>query len=387
MGKPAAVIGSMHICPKVTSKVPHVGGPVVDGSPNVTIGGLPAARRGDKLICVGPPDTIKSGSGSVFINGKPAARMGDSTNHGGTITIGNGSVTIGDRYRPPKKSPPKTFEEAKQRLKEAKPYVDAARKNGATLPGTPYTTADKKQIVGKGLEEPLLFRVTETRFTNDSDYIGYKPPEIQTAKYWTTTFTQAEHGDSDPEAICHAVGVNFDPEAEYSILLIDHQKAEALGDMKSFIPTYGAMSELTASELSNEFGESEELVELCLTPEFSQYYEKVIHSSNTEGVDISKPKEFSEYCQELEFTPTQAKTLAVRHQIAQRLGANEHFLGNGLTKDTSVDNQTTPFGEINEECDYGLCEVFTWDKNPHTLGTLQKAGAIDRVKLGKGRKK
>lgn len=45
MGKPVAVIGSMHVCPKVTAKVPHVGGPVVGGSPNVKIGGLPAARK------------------------------------------------------------------------------------------------------------------------------------------------------------------------------------------------------------------------------------------------------------------------------------------------------------------------------------------------------
>ncbi|GAJ73333.1 hypothetical protein JCM18904_4215 [Vibrio sp. JCM 18904] len=78
MGKPAATITSMHICPpKVTAKVPHVGGPVVVGSPNVKIGGLPAARKGgDRLVCVGPPDSISQGSSSVFINGKPAARMG-----------------------------------------------------------------------------------------------------------------------------------------------------------------------------------------------------------------------------------------------------------------------------------------------------------------------
>ncbi|EGX7689418.1 TPA: type VI secretion protein [Vibrio parahaemolyticus] len=96
MGKPAALIGSMHVCPKVTAKVPHVGGPVVGGSPNVKIGGLPAARKGDKLVCVGPPDTVSEGSSSVFINGKPAARMGDGTAHGGKIVIGNPTVTIGD---------------------------------------------------------------------------------------------------------------------------------------------------------------------------------------------------------------------------------------------------------------------------------------------------
>lgn len=70
MGKPAAILGSFHLCPKKTGKIPHVGGPVVVGSPNVTIGGIPAARQGDKLICIGPPDSISAGSSSVTINGK-----------------------------------------------------------------------------------------------------------------------------------------------------------------------------------------------------------------------------------------------------------------------------------------------------------------------------
>ena len=95
MGKPAATISHFHVCPKTTGQVPHVGGPVIQGSPNVTIGGLPAARVGDTLICVGPPDKIKKGSSSVFINGKEAARMGDSTNHGGVIVMGNPTVIIG----------------------------------------------------------------------------------------------------------------------------------------------------------------------------------------------------------------------------------------------------------------------------------------------------
>lgn len=95
MAKPAAVIGSMHVCPKVTAKVPHVGGPVLQGSPNVAICGIPAARKGDKLVCIGPPDTISGGSATVFINGKNAARLGDDTEHGGKIVVGMPTVLIG----------------------------------------------------------------------------------------------------------------------------------------------------------------------------------------------------------------------------------------------------------------------------------------------------
>ncbi|WP_238117640.1 PAAR domain-containing protein, partial [Vibrio cincinnatiensis] len=224
MGKPAATVTSMHVCPKVTSKVPHVGGPVTSGSPNVKIGGLPAARQGDTLVCVGPPDSIKQGSGSVFINGKPAARLGDSTSHGGSIIIGNPTVLIGDRYRADKQPPPKTFEEAQQRLNDAKEYVTAAREGGATLPGSPYTTPDKREIVQKGLDEPLLVRIIQTRHAKDSGYIG-PSSEGNVSRYWTTTFTQAEHGDTDPEAICNAVGIEYQPDVEYTLLLIDHQKA------------------------------------------------------------------------------------------------------------------------------------------------------------------
>jgi len=75
--------------------IPHVGGPVLSGAPTVTIVSLPAARVGDSLFCVGPPDTILQGSGTVLICGMPAARMGDTTAHGGKIVLGAFNVIIG----------------------------------------------------------------------------------------------------------------------------------------------------------------------------------------------------------------------------------------------------------------------------------------------------
>ena len=79
-----------------TGIVPHVGGPVVKGSPTVIIGFLPAARQTDLCVCVGPPDMISKGSATVFIENLPAARMGDMTSHGGNIILGFPTVLIGD---------------------------------------------------------------------------------------------------------------------------------------------------------------------------------------------------------------------------------------------------------------------------------------------------
>ena len=96
---PAARLTDMHNCPMLTPGVPpipHVGGPITGpGCPTVLISKLPAARAGDLLTCVGPPDTIVKGSATVLIGGVPAARMGDLTAHGGSIVLGCPTVLIG----------------------------------------------------------------------------------------------------------------------------------------------------------------------------------------------------------------------------------------------------------------------------------------------------
>jgi uncharacterized Zn-binding protein involved in type VI secretion len=80
----------------VTGIIPHVGGPILPpGTPNVLIGGLPAAGVGDPAVCTGPPDAIVRGSATVLIGGRPAVRMGDQTAHGGVIVGGYPTVMIG----------------------------------------------------------------------------------------------------------------------------------------------------------------------------------------------------------------------------------------------------------------------------------------------------
>ncbi len=88
-------MSDMHVCPMVTGLVPHVGGPITAGYPNVLIGFMPAARVGDLCTCVGPPDAIAMGSTSVMIGGMPAARLGDLCVHGGAVAVGFPTVQIG----------------------------------------------------------------------------------------------------------------------------------------------------------------------------------------------------------------------------------------------------------------------------------------------------
>jgi uncharacterized Zn-binding protein involved in type VI secretion len=95
MGMPAARLSDMHVCPLTSGLTPHVGGPCLGCQPNVLIGGMPTARMGDAVTCVGPPDVIASGAQKILIGGMPAARMGDATSHGGTVVVGFPTVIIG----------------------------------------------------------------------------------------------------------------------------------------------------------------------------------------------------------------------------------------------------------------------------------------------------
>lgn len=96
LGKPAARVTDLHVCPMVTGLVPHVGGPIIPPcAPTVLTGKMPQARIGDMATCVGPPDVIAVGAATVLVSGSPAARLGDMTAHGGVITTGFPTVLIG----------------------------------------------------------------------------------------------------------------------------------------------------------------------------------------------------------------------------------------------------------------------------------------------------
>jgi uncharacterized Zn-binding protein involved in type VI secretion len=99
LGKPAARVGDLHNCPRISPNgLPHAGGPIVGGGcTTVWIEGRLAATAGDVCLCTGDVDEIKTGSTGVYIEGRQAARQGDHCAHGGVVVGGSGTVEIGER--------------------------------------------------------------------------------------------------------------------------------------------------------------------------------------------------------------------------------------------------------------------------------------------------
>jgi uncharacterized Zn-binding protein involved in type VI secretion len=67
-GKPAwRATSDFHTCPLASGTVPHVGGVIAMGSLSVLINNLPAARQGDQIVEVGPPNAVALGEPTVMI--------------------------------------------------------------------------------------------------------------------------------------------------------------------------------------------------------------------------------------------------------------------------------------------------------------------------------
>ncbi|MDQ6863912.1 MAG: PAAR domain-containing protein [Thermoproteota archaeon] len=70
-GLPAwRVLVDVHTCPVVDGVKPHVGGMVQVGAKSVLINNFPAARMGDSVVEIGPPNPIVSGVITVLIEQK-----------------------------------------------------------------------------------------------------------------------------------------------------------------------------------------------------------------------------------------------------------------------------------------------------------------------------
>lgn len=397
---------------------------ILSGSSDVFINGQPAARVGDSAgvhTCPCPKmphgvhgREIDEGAPTVFINGLPAARMGDAIDCGGSVASGSGSVFIGNSsYQSPTQAceeqaarmhlpfidlgsmgpppvlrlpiPPTTMDEALNRLDRAGEHIQWCRDADRPLPTSPFSTRDKAEIVDKGLEERFILRIVLSDHANDDGFVG-KPGEKITT-YWTAPFSQVEHCDSDAEMMRKTLGLEYNEDARYTLLLIDQKAADDATDMRSFIPTYENTITFLQEERKKNFEENIDLIPECMTPEYSQEYERLKKMVKERGIDLNDEIDRENFPKALGMTPKEKKLFDTRMDVDDLTGANEHFLGNGLTRNTSLDEPVPLFGIIKPDQQYGAVEVFTHDKNPQTLGKLESLGLLKRIKMTSHRSK
>ena len=183
------------------------------------------------------------------------------------------------------------------------------------------------------------------------------------AKYWSTTFDQLENADSDPEIISKVLGLDYNPKSDYSLIIIDTQKAHALADTKSIVPTYENLNNFAREELSEKF--TPEQLDTLLTPEFQARYNKLYSDALNSNFMKAEwdTKGALDYFNNSGLNQSEFELFEKRLEMQASIGSNQHFLGNGLTK------------SLLEGTEYGAVETFNFERK--LINLEQFGSAID----------
>ena len=273
-------------------------------------------------------------------------------------------------------NPPSSLNDAVQRLESMSDEIAA---NGYK---PKYSDEELKDMAGSGdvADERYHVRIMESRhleFPDGSPGMLGKPFEGKTgngAKYWSTTFDQLEDADLDPELVSGKVGLDYDPDTEYALIVIDTAKAQPLTGAVSVPATFDKVSEFANRELPKEF--PPEFTNKTMNEDFQTKYaahhEKAVREGYLQDEWSSNTKDFQRYLDANQIDRDEQTLLKKRMKMQDKIGNNQYFEGNGLTQDkiNSSSNQ------------YGAVETLNFERSKINLAQLKERGAINEpIKL------
>jgi len=251
----------MHVCPQVTVLVPHVGGPIIPPcAPTVLIGGLPAARISDMLVCVGPPDAVAMGCPTVIV-GMVGGGLGFGAVLSGLMAgLGNfaSEVIAGveNLLLPPSPRPPLA---QLQHAREMAALADSVYQDHGAPPG--YTRLDDDPSNLPSMLRDQVFHDPVSGFDaalyrNDKTgtiVIAFRGTEIT---HWNDVSTDLKHAagattDQHDEAteLANAVRAAY-PDPAQSIEITGHSLGGGLAQIASAVTGYPATT-FNAAGLNN----------------------------------------------------------------------------------------------------------------------------------------
>jgi len=244
-----------------------------------------------------------------------------------------------------------------------------------------YTDAELKALAETGdvSKDRYQVRFMESRYlTYDGGPGLFGAPMRGTsgsgAKYWSTSFDQLEDADTDARLIAEKLGLDYDPNKEYALIVIDTEKAAPLTGVKSVPATFDKVSEFANRELPKAF--PKEFTDSAMTPEFQEQYARHYQAALDGGFLKDKwstdMRKFEEYLKTTDLSEADMNLLKRRMQMQDTVGNNQYYEGNGLTRDNIA-------GSGNQ---YGAVETLNFERQPVNLQQLEEAGAISYVSRG-----
>ena len=187
------------------------------------------------------------------------------------------------------------------------------------------------------------------------------------AKYWSTTFDQIEDADTDAKIISEKLGLEYNPKAEYVLVIVDSQKAIPLTGVKSVSATFANVSEFANTELPAHF--PKEFTDKVMNPEFqaayADQYNAAVEAKLLPNAWSKDTKMFSRYLKTTSLPSNERETMIKRMDMQAAVGNNQLYVGNGLTEDVSTN--------INK---YGAVETLNFERKEVNLQILKDNDAI-----------
>jgi hypothetical protein len=193
--------------------------------------------------------------------------------------------------------------------------------------------------------------------------LGRPNPDNGEVRFWSTTLDQVEPSDTCPRLIAQQMGVEYNPKATYKLAIIDKDVAAQKAGAKTMIPTFENLKGYIRDNLEG-YANRDESLDQVMTPDYQAKYEKLVEGMG--DAEWESPKARSQFLMDQDLDADQIKAFETRFNIQDETGANQYFLGNGLTKHT----------ELSKDGDavFGAVETFTVEKNPQTFGAMTNGG-------------
>ncbi|HTF95541.1 MAG TPA: hypothetical protein VL995_05390 [Cellvibrio sp.] len=194
-------------------------------------------------------------------------------------------------------------------------------------------------------------------------------------RYWSTTFDQIEDADTDAQLICEKLGIDYDPgtDKEYLLIIVDTEKAKPLTGCECVSATFGNISEFSNRELPKKF--PKEFTDQVMTSEYQAFYKEHYQAARDEEFLDSDwstdTKRFSKYLSTTTLEESQKDLLIQRMEMHDKIGNNQHYLGNGVTEN-KIPKSANRFGAV---------ETHNFERTPINLQKLKDHNAIKIIKL------
>lgn len=192
-------------------------------------------------------------------------------------------------------------------------------------------------------------------------------------KYWSTTFDQIEDADTDPKLISEKLGLDYKPDQNYVLLVIDTEAAIPLTGLASVAATFTNVSAFANRELPREFPEdfTEQTMNEAFQAQYAAHYQQAVERGHLKDQWSTDTKKFKAHLDTTALSEQDKKLMLKRMEMHREVGNNQHYKGNGLTKDTN------PFSDNR----YGVVETLNFERKQTNLQQLKQANAIKIIEL------